>query len=179
MTSLGSDSFGSLSGVARLTPRFASGKGDNVEFTDATLPTRTQVDQWLTEVSALLSLCLRAQGYLLPLVTEEVRLLIDLFCNEAVSALVEGVNGAGRFGTSKRETGIGSSMRIILEEAKMYIESLVLAGVLMGESQDRSLVNQIGFKEFEKDGTSVFPIFQRQQYEGERDNFINWEDQST
>lgn len=165
------ENYGSAVGVVALVPRYGSGKGDAEVFTTVTRPTLLQVETWLVMVSSAIITCLATEGFEAPVEddSEEVKELLDMFANTAVSSLVEGVNGVGRFGPNKKagkRGGIGFALTIIAEEACAFISDNASGFVLLGLPRPRSLMDQVGFV------NDTFPIRQREEF---GNLFTNWQ----
>lgn len=90
-------SYGSASGVAGLSPMWTS----NGAFTASTSPTLTQVNTWITEVSALVDTVLEDEGFLTPITESTAVSMLDLLVNGYTKDLVEHSRKAGRFYSKK------------------------------------------------------------------------------
>ena len=169
------EEYGSQEGVAALVPRYASNKGDAITFTTVTRPTLLQVETWLVATSSAIIACLADNGFLAPVepASEEVKEILDMFADTAVSSLVEGVNGVGRFGPSKKagkRGGIGFAMTIISEEACQFIEDNAEGFVLIGLPRPVSVMDRVLHL------PDTFPIRQREEF---GNLFTDWQTRGT
>lgn len=91
--------YGSAAGVAALAPRLTDGGA----FTADTRPAIDTVEEWLSQVSAMVEACYVIYEDQLPeLSTGTYQLILDGFVNEEVAAMAQGVNGTGRYGPSEK-----------------------------------------------------------------------------
>ena len=116
---IGAHSYGSTSGVAVLVPRYASA---SCVFDANTRPTISTVESRVDQVSALANSILASALFQTPVTQADVKLALDIFVNEEVAAIVEGVNGSGRFGPSTKEPG-QSRFGIIMDDLKSFIQA--------------------------------------------------------
>jgi hypothetical protein len=117
---IGAHSYGSTANVAALTPRYV----DKVTFlfTTATRPTLATVETQINQISSLANSMLSDAGFVTPITQADVKLAIDAFIDEEVAAIVEGINGSGRFGPTTKEPG-QSRYRLIVDDLKLFIQS--------------------------------------------------------
>ena len=100
--------YGSPAGVAAL----ASTWTEDGEFTDeglydpGTIPSLSQVTEWLEQVSSFVDIALSGQGFTVPVSHVDVKKAIDLKANTIVADLVKLQHSKGRlFSDRIRETG--------------------------------------------------------------------------
>ncbi|MCB0246295.1 MAG: hypothetical protein KDI12_22965 [Anaerolineae bacterium] len=116
-------SYGSADGVAAFVPRYATPNG---EFDQTTRPTAVQVTAWLTETSALIDAYIVTKGYSVPATDTTLVSLFDLFVNQEVAAMAEGVNGSGRFGPTNPNQRAESRFAILNRDMTDYLDSLLI-----------------------------------------------------
>lgn len=158
---IGANSYGSVAGVAALTPRFSG-----TDFAATTRPTLAQVESWINQVSGMLNSVLSEAGFDIPVSQADAKLMLDAFTNEEVAAMVEGVNGAGRFGPA----AAGKSSRrkghfaMILEDARAFIEVHALGIERLGATRTYSQTAGLGFRDTDASGDETHPLFQREDF---------------
>lgn len=136
---IASNSYGSTSGVAVLVPRYANG---SFVFDGTTRPTITTVESQIDQISGLANSILANAGFITPVSQADAKLALDIFVNEEVAAIVEGINGSGRFGPTTKEPG-RSRFVLIMDDLKTFIEAnrqgFVNLGVLVNTVENTSL----------------------------------------
>lgn len=158
--------YGSSDGVAALIPRWASGSGDSADFTVSTSPTLTQVTTWLEQVGDILNAHLETAGFVTPITDTEAKNICDIFVNQEVASIVEGVHGSGRFGPpgrNQRGTPKGR-FALLLEDVTMFIETNAKGLKRLGANRDQSNVGQIVTRDTDQAGDSVPPLFERKAF---------------
>jgi len=115
---ISSNSYGSTSGVAELTPRYAT---SGVVFDATTRPTISTVEAQINQISGLANSILAQAGFITPVSQADAKLALDIFVNEEVAAIVEGINGSGRFGPTTKEPG-RSRFALIMDDLKMFVQ---------------------------------------------------------
>jgi hypothetical protein len=117
---IAANSYGSTSDVAALTPRYA----DNVTFlfTTSTRPTLATVETQINQASGLCNSILAQAGFKIPVTQEDCKLALDIFVNEEVAAICEGINGSGRFGPTTKQPS-QSRFAIIMDDLKAFVEA--------------------------------------------------------
>jgi len=116
---IGANSYGSTGDVAALTPRYANG---SAIFDATTRPTLTTVEAQVNQVSALANSILAQAGFVTPISQADAKLALDIFVNEEVAAIVEGINGSGRFGPTTKEPG-RSRFALITDALKSFVQA--------------------------------------------------------
>jgi hypothetical protein len=112
-------SYGTTGGVSALTPRYATSGG---VFDGTTRPTITIVEAQIDQISGLANSILSQAGFKIPVSQADCKLALDIFVNEEVAAIVEGINGSGRFGPTTKEPG-RSRFQLIMDDLKSFIEA--------------------------------------------------------
>ena len=92
------NSYGDLGEIAVLVPRRAS-IGD--KFDVNTRPTLLQLESIVDQISAVVNTILAQAGFDIPVTNADAVLMLDLFVNQEAAAIVEGINGSGRFGPQR------------------------------------------------------------------------------
>lgn len=115
--------YGSVEEVAAFVPRYADADG---YFSLGTRPPLTRVEAWLAQVSGVLDAYLASKGYAVPVTDADLNAALDLFASEEVAAMVEGVNGSGRFGPTAPDQRQTSRFAIIRQDVTNFIDSLLV-----------------------------------------------------
>ncbi len=152
-------SYGSVSGIASLVPRWARATGGTFDTT--TRPTLTDVAAWLEQVSAVMDIMLATEGFAIPITTPAtVVATLDLFVNQEVASMCDGVNSSGRFGPLPSKGGT-FQREIITGDIKKFIEDFAAGLALAGASRTLTTGSQIGYRGTDNAGNATAPIFQR------------------
>lgn len=115
---ISANSYGSAGNVAALVPKYANGSG---VFDTTTRPTLTQVETYIDQVSGALNSMLAEQGFEIPVTQADVKQALEMFVNEEVASIAQGINGGGRFGPSN--AGYTSSrFKLINDDINNYIK---------------------------------------------------------
>ena len=154
-------SYGSASEVAALTPRAANASG---VFDTATRPVLATVTTWLTQLSGMVDSMLAKEGFTTPITNTTVKAALDLFVEQEAAALVEGVNGSGRFGPSTGKGGGRGRFALMLEDISAFIEGYAFGFEQAGATRSLSTGGQIGYRGTDDAGDEVNPIFQRKAF---------------
>lgn len=168
---IAASSYGSVVGVAALVPFQATGQGDAATFSAGTRPTLAQVESFIDSVSAIANGKLAELGFVIPISDTDVVPMLDLFVNEEVAALVEGVNGSGRFGPSARKPGAGR-YQMILDDVSAYLEGIAVGLERLGAARSNVLTAGLSGRTVDERGNATFPLFQRDSF-GE--TFKDWD----
>jgi len=163
---IGANSYGTVAGVAALTPRYSGS-----DFAATTRPALSTVESWIDEISAITNMILANVGFETPISQAQPKLMLDIFVNQEVAAMVEGVNGSGRFGPTAKK-GIGNRFNIIFDDVKDFIDSIAIGIEREGATRTYDPIAGISFREDDEGGTSTAPIFQRS---GFGNSFIDWD----
>jgi len=151
---IGANSYGTTGGVSALTPRYATAGG---VFDTTTRPTLAQVESLIDQVSGLANSMLAQAGFKTPVTQADVKLALDIFVNEEVAAIAEGINGSGRFGPTMKEPG-RSRFALIMDDLKAFIEGNSSGFENLGAERSKDTVS-IGYSSAEYE-----PLFTRDQY---------------
>jgi hypothetical protein len=151
---IGANSYGSTGGVSALTPRYATSGG---VFDGTTRPTITTVEAQIDQVSALANSILAQAGFKTPVSQADCKLALDIFINEEVAAIVEGINGSGRFGPTTKEPG-RSRFALIMDDMKDFVEANAGGFENLGAERSKDTLS-IGYSDAEYE-----PLFTRDQF---------------
>jgi hypothetical protein len=164
---IGANSYGSTSGVAALCPRYVNTASPGV-FDTTTRPTLTIVESQIDQVSALCNAMLANAGFDIPVDQADCVLLLAFFVNQEVAAIVEGINGSGRFGpTTKSECGKGR-FALIMDDVKAFIDGNAPGFERMGATRNYSVTAGMAFRDVDERGNETFPLFQRAAFGDEK-----------
>jgi hypothetical protein len=158
-------SYGSTAGVAALTPRYANGSG---VFDGTTRPTLTQVESFIDQVSSVLNTLLAENGFNIPVSQADAVRALSLFVNQEAAAIVEGVNGSGRFGPVQGGRPVQASrFTLIMRDVAEFISVNAAGFERLGATRTYSLTEGIAFRDSDEAGEATFPLFQRKSFGGE------------
>lgn len=167
--SVGANSYGTTENVGALVPRYVSGTGD---FDESTKPRLEHVENFIDQVSALCNAILAREGFSIPLTNADAVLVMESFVESEVAAIVEGVNGSGRFGpTARKGSGGGSRWGIVWKDVAAFVAGFASGLANMGETKARASLN-ILTRDVNDAGDEVFPIFQREAFDNV---FVNYD----
>lgn len=157
------NSYGDTSEIAAYCSNWVNASG---LFDTTTTPTLLQVESWADQVSSALNSILREHGFVTPVTNADVKLMLDLFVNEEVAMIVEGVHGIGRFGPEARGRSSGAKSRnqLILEDARVFISDNQAGMGLMGATRNITTSGGIGYRGTDQSGDEATPLFQREQF---------------
>lgn len=137
--SISANSYGSTSGVAVLVPRYAN---TSFVFDTNTRPTLATVESLIDQVSGLANSILSSALFVVPITQTDAKLALDIFVNEEVAAIAEGINGSGRFGPTSKEPG-SSRFTLIMDDLKAFVQAnkqgFVNMGVTVNTAETESL----------------------------------------
>ena len=163
------NSYGDTDEVAALVPRRAGTAG---VFDEATRPSLPQLESLMDQVSAAVNSLLSHYGFDIPVTQADAKLLFDLFVNEEAAAIVEGINGSGRFGPTSKQAGSKGRWAVIFEDVQTFIEMHAVGIERLGVTRSYDPIAGISFRGQDEGGDDTFPIFQRDGY-GNR--FTDWD----
>jgi len=159
--------YGSLPEVAALVRRYTS-SGD---FTTSTRPTKAEVQRFLERVSALLNTVLASSGFVIPVTQADAKLALDDFVINQVVQLAHAANGAGPYAPGSEELrGVGSAgragsskspMRVIMDEAKLFINLYAVGLEALGATRLRRLTFGLACRTDDDAGNALSPMFVR------------------
>ncbi len=157
------NSYGSTDGVAALTPRYANASG---VFDATTRPILTTVEGLIDQLSGILNTMLAEQGFTIPISQTTCKLALDMFVNEEAAAVVEGINGSGRFGPTVKVPNKGRFM-LIMDDVQGFIAANAAGFERLGATRAFKFTDGIAFRDSDEAGDETFPIFERKSFGGE------------
>lgn len=167
---VGANSYGVATDIAALTNAYLNASG---AYDTSTVPTLTQVEGWIDQVSGIMNTALAGQGFTVPVSQADAVLAIKSFVIEAVTDLAHAANSAGRYFTqSALERGV-SPMSSIRKQILDWVESF--AGGLESLGAERTgdtAGGEILYRSTDEAGDEVNPIFQRK---GFGNSFDDWD----
>jgi hypothetical protein len=155
------NSYGSVSGVAVLVPRYAN---TSVAFDLTTRPVLAVVENQIDQISGLVNAILAEAGFSIPVYQVDVRMALDFFVTQEVAAIVEGINGSGRFGPTSKSEGKKGRFALIMDDVKAFIEANTIGFERMGATRSYSATSGLAFRDTDERGNATFPIFQRDSF---------------
>lgn len=161
---LNTNSYGHPDDIAALTPRWAT---SSAIFDSTTRPTLGQVQNWVNQVSAMVNAILSQYGFTIPVTQTDAVEMLNLFVNEEVAAMVEGVNGSGRFGPTTKAPGKRGRFAVITEDIIGFIEAIATGLEQMGVSRTYTFAEGAGYRGTDEDGNDIAPLFQRSAFGNE------------
>ena len=166
-----SGSYGSIAGVAALTPHHQS---KAASFDDTTVPTSIQVATYLDQISAILDTMLAGEGFAIPVTDTEAKRVLDIFANQEVASIVEGINGAGRFGPAVGRGTPKGRWSVVFTDASDFIKNWAVGLERLGATRTYDLSSGIGYRDTDEGGDDTFPLFQRDGF-GDNSFQKNWD----
>lgn len=166
---IGANSYGSVAGVGVLVPRWSGAAGD---FADTTRPTATTVEGWIDEVSAILNSVLAQNGFTVPVTQSDALLMLGSFVNEEAAAIVEGINGAGRFGPTGKKPGKQGRFALMLADVEGFIGANARGLEQLGAARPNSITASIAYRSVDESGNATAPLFQREAF---GNTFKDWD----
>lgn len=166
---IGANSYGTAAGIGGLTPRYANTGGT---FDTSTRPTLAQVEASIDQVSGIVNSYLAQAGFTVPVTQADVKLALTLFVQEEVAAIVEGINGSGRFGPTTSAPGKRGRFAVLTEDARAFIEGQAFGFELLGAARKSGIADGIAFRETDQSGNAVAPIFERKAF---GNDFTEWD----
>lgn len=165
---IGANSYGSVLGAAGLVPRYTVAG----TFDATTRPTLTQVESHIDSVSGIVNSMLAQMGFTIPITVDTVKDALDLFVNEEVGAIAEGINGAGRFGPRATDGVTPNRFKLILEDVRLFIEGNAAGFERLGAVRQYSYTAGLAFRDVDEAGDATSPIFQRKAF---GNTFDDWD----
>lgn len=163
------NSYGSVESVAGLAPRWANTSG---VFDLSTRPTLPQLERIIDQIGGLLNAMLANAGFQIPVSQADAKLALDFFADEEAAAIVEGINGSGRFGPSTKAGGGKGRFALLVEDAEAFINAHKVGFERLGATRTYSATSGLAFRDTDESGNDTFPIFQRKAF-GE--TFTDWD----
>jgi hypothetical protein len=158
---LGANSYGDVSEIAALIPRYAN---EVVLFDASTTPALSQVESLTDQVSGIVNGLLNQYGFSTPVTQADAKLALDLFVNEQVAVLVEATNVRGRYGPGNDQPYEGASLVTILRDAQEFIEGNAVGFERLGATRSSDPLSGISYRDTDEGGDDTAPIFQRDAF---------------
>lgn len=160
--------YGTVAGVAAYCgPYTKAGVFDNT-----TTPTITTVENWLTQVSAMLDTALATQGFTNPLTETKSVNAATSIVEQLVSDLAKGAHNTGRFFSENMIKSGVSFWRVITNDLNGWVEQYAPGLEENGAERGDSSQFAIGYRAQDEAGDDIHPIFQRK---GFGNTFENWD----
>lgn len=160
--------YGTVAGVAAYCGVYTS----NGTFSNTTNPTITTVENWLTQVSALLDTALAIHGFTNPLTETKAVNAATSIVEQLVSDVAKGANNTGRFFSENMIKSGVSFWRVITNDLNDWVEQYAPGLEENGAARGDSNQFSIGYRAQDEAGDDVHPIFQRK---GFGNHFENWD----
>lgn len=156
------NSYGDTDYIAYRCPKWTD--SSTKKFTTGTVPTLTTVEKLVDEVSAVLNIVLESVGFTVPVpaTNKTWRPALNMFTEDEVCAIIEGIHGSGRFGPTTKGPG-KSRFGMIGEDAAAFIAKYAPGGA-------NAPVLSIGYRDTDNAGDDVAPIFQRDAFSNDFDD---------
>ena len=162
------NSYGTLAGVGVLVPKWS----DDGAFANSTRPVFGTVENWINQISGLVNSMLAQAGFTVPITDTDVKDQMIFFVEQEVAAVVEGINGFGRFGPTSKTGGRKGRFALLVEDVQTFIEAHKAGMESLGADRATNEADAIGFLETDQSGDEVAPIFQREAF---GNSFRDWD----
>lgn len=160
--------YSSLTEIAALVPRYANRSGT---FDDSTRPPVEEVVTLIDQVSAILDSILATEGFAVPVTDTEAKRTIDFWVRQEIAAVVEGINGSGRFGPTTKSGGGRGRFALIFDDVVNWVEMMAVGLERMGAERTYDFASSIGYRDTDESGDEIFPIRQRKEFGTDWDNW--------
>ena len=159
-------SYTTSANVGSIVPRYATSSGD---FDSTSTPTDTVVDRLITEVSAVVDMVLSQNGFAVPVTDTDALNMLQMFVTDEVAAIVEGINGSGRFGPTTKQPHRQGRFRKVLSDVQDFVDqnSIGLERVIGSRSQPEMF--GIYARTTNLDGDEATPLFTRGEFSEPQD----------
>ena len=157
------NSYGDTGEIAALVPRYANADTPGV-FDAVTTPLLLVVESLTDQISGLLNSILAKSGFSIPVTNADVKLMLDIFVNQEVAAIAEGVNGSGRFGPTRKQVGRQSRFVMIMDDVQEFVAGNELGMERLGAARDQVTATEILTRDTDEAGDTIHPIFQRKAF---------------
>jgi len=168
---VGANSYGTVLDVAALTNAYLNASNT---FDTSTVPTLTQVEGWIDQVSGIMNTALAGQGFTIPVTQATAVLAIKSFVVESVADLAHAANMAGRYFTqSALDRGV-TPMSAIRKQILEWVESFASGLESLGAARaGETGGGEVLYRSYDNAGDEITPIFQRKQH---GNVFQNWDE---
>lgn len=159
---LGANSYGDTGEIAALVERFANA---SKVFDTTTRPPLAMVEAYTDQVSGVVNTILANYGFTtLPITQAAAKLALDFFVNQEMAAIVEGMNGLGRFGPTTKQGGAKGRFAVIVEDVEEFVKMYAPGLERLGVPRSYSVTAGLGYKDTDESGAEIFPLFSRKDY---------------
>lgn len=160
---IGANSYGSVAEVEALAPRYT-----NSGVYDATTrPTLIQVEKFIDRVSGMFNLLLAEEGFDIPVVNADAKLVCDEFVIEQVVQLCHGANGSGPFAPGSERLRNRTAFAIISSEAAGFVSQHAVGFEFLGAARSRAQTFGLGCTLTDSDGDDLVKMFSREDWPGD------------
>lgn len=162
---IGANSYGDTEEIAALVQRHTN--RTTKLFDLDTTPTLDIIERYTDQVSGIVNSYLAEEGFTIPVSQADAKLALDMFVNQEIASLAEGINGSGRFGPTARAKGRGGGrFAIIMEDAKVFVENNKTGFANLGAARAKDSTSYIGYRDTDNAGDATYPLFQRDGFLG-------------
>jgi hypothetical protein len=179
--SLAANSYGSTADVAALVPKWAN-KATPPDFDTTTRPTLAQVENQVNQLSALVNALLAEAGFAIPVTQADAKLALAYFVEEEAAAIVDGINGSGRFGPSSKAMGAKGRFALLVADVQAFIEMNKAGFERLGAVRAFAATAGLAFRATDNQGNDVHPMVSREQFTHQggvggrpSNEFIDWD----
>ncbi len=158
---LQANSYGSLTEIGALVPRFS---GSTSDFGDSERPTENQIESIVDQLSAVLNSILAQFGFSIPVAQADCVLMLGLFINESAAEVVNGINGSGRFGPGSKAMKKRGRRAMLLEDIRAFVDGNQVGLEMLGATRTRDTTSGIAYKTSDASGDAIPPMFQREAF---------------
>lgn len=151
--------YSSLAEIGALVPRRTNSTG---VFDDTTRPTVQRLVTIVNQLSAEVDSILAQHGFDIPVTNASAKLVIDGFVSREAATMIEGINGAGRFGPSRKTNNAPAQM--IMEDIQNFVKMNAVGLQRLGATRTYSATAGIGYLDTDNSGDEVYPMFQREAF---------------
>lgn len=141
-------------------------------FDETTAPKKSQVENWIEQLSSVADLALRQYGFTSTPVTDPTAIGMLSFLIEGLAAdLVHDSHRTGRF-YSERAIKIGKNVQMTIGSEILAWVGGNVEGLVILDLEREEIAEGIGFKDTNEAGDELFPIFHREAFDNV---FENWD----
>lgn len=156
------NAYGALEEIAGLVPRWVDKTSG--QFTATTRPPQSVVETSVNQISSLLNALLAEAGFAIPVVQADAKMALDYFVDEEVAAIVEGINGSGRFGPTSKSMGAKGRFALLVADVQAFITTNKAGFERLGAVRIFAATSGLAFRGTDNRGNDMHPIFERDQY---------------
>lgn len=164
----GDNAYGSVAEIEALVTRY-TGEG---AFTEATQPTRAQVERFVDRVSAIINVALARAGFAIPVTQDDaIVALADFVVDQAVQ-LCHAANGAGPYAPGAENLRGRRPRAAILQEAFDFVDDYAAGLEALGATRTYPLSSGLACRTQDEAGDDLVPPFHREMIDHE---IIDWD----